>query len=100
MLIGSSHGAVMEYEPKPDEPVSMAVVRAVSSFEDRPETSLPPLHDAINPDALDALFASGGETADRSGSVSFVFSDSAVTVDEAGHVIVEAHTSSSRKQPC
>lgn len=53
------------HRPSADEPISHAVVAAVASVSDcRPTKSaavdsadvLPPLYDAIDPDALDALF--------------------------------------------
>ena len=47
-------------------PLSKAVLSAVATHKGIDEVALPPLNDAIDPDALDALFedkgTSGGET--------------------------------------
>lgn len=80
----------MEYEIAPDEALSVAAVTAVSSVENCPITSLPPLNESIDPDALDKLFASRGEGATgRLDEVSFRFSDSLVTVDNDERLRVE-----------
>lgn len=80
----------MEYEVDPDEAVSVGAVTAVSSVENCPIDSLPPLNGSIDPDALDKLFASRGEgTTDRLDEVSFRFSDSLVTVDNDERIRVE-----------
>lgn len=50
------------YELDHDEPPSMGVVDAVSAVENRPPLDLPPLAEAINPDALARLFAGGAES--------------------------------------
>lgn len=79
----------MEFEPEPREPVSATVVHAVSTLEQRDPTALPPLHDAVDPDALDALFApTGGNGAAHRGCVSFTFSASFVTVSADGRITV------------
>jgi len=69
--------------------VSAAVVRAVSTFEQRDPLALPPLHETVDGDALDALFTStGGDGTTQRGCVSFVFSASFVTVDSDGRITV------------
>lgn len=81
----------MEYEVDSDEAVSIAVVFAVSSFEDRRVNSLPALNESINPDALDRLFESQWSgTTGQSCSVSFTFSNSQVTVNENEHIEIES----------
>ena len=77
----------MEYEVNTEEPLPVAVVQAVSQVEDSPAEGLPPLAETINPDALDNLFRRGS-----SGSVSFTYSKSVVTVDHCELVTVEAET--------
>jgi len=57
-----------------DVSLGTAVVEAVSASTGRPVTDLPPLYDAVDPDALDALFA--GRSVD--GRVRFRY---------AGHVV-------------
>lgn len=48
--------STFETEPDPGEPPSVAVVRAISAIEETRESGLPTLDDAVDPDALDALF--------------------------------------------
>lgn len=81
----------MEYAIDSDEAVSTAVVFAVSSLEDRQVTSLPPLNESINPDALDRLFESQySGTVGQPSNVSFTFSDSQVTVTDDEQIVVES----------
>lgn len=93
------------YRPDADEPLSQAVIAAVASVSDcRPTKSdavdssdvLPPLHDAIDPDALDALFRrhggadADGRTDDRRGRVEFSYYGYRVTARSDGSVSVES----------
>jgi len=59
-----------------DVALSTAVVEAVSASTGRPVSDLPPLYDAVDPDALDALFAD--RAAD--GWVRFRYADHVVEV--------------------
>lgn len=59
-----------------DVDVSTAVVESVSTATDTPALELPPLQDAVDPDALDGLFAEQPTTA----SVRFRYAGRAVTV--------------------
>jgi len=77
----------MEYEVNTEEPLPVAVIQAVSQAENSPPEALPPLTETVDPDALDNLFRRG-----RSGSVSFTYSESVVTVDHCELVTVEAGT--------
>ena len=60
----------------PDIDVSIAVVESVSTATDTRALELPPLQDAVDPDALNALFAEQPTTA----SVRFRYAGRAVTV--------------------
>ncbi len=72
----------MEYGIGADEPVSGAVVRAVSAVEGREPLSLPPLGNVLDTDALDALFADRSNGTPRTGGrISFVYSNCRLTVD-------------------
>lgn len=62
--------------------VSLAVIESVSTATDTPTHELPPLHDAIDPDALNALF----DARTTRGSVRFQYADCMVTV-HADHTI-------------
>jgi len=85
----------MEYTRAPDTSIIVAVVEAVSSFENSSPTSLPPLYDVVDTDALNALFETGSDaTSDHGVSISFVFSDSHVTIESGEQIVVEAETAS------
>ncbi|GAB6861851.1 HalOD1 output domain-containing protein [Haloplanus litoreus] len=80
----------MEYEIGPNEPVSTAVVRAVSAVQGREPCSLQPLADAVDPGALDALFAPQcGGTPRVGGRLSFVFNGCHVTVDNGEYLTLQ-----------
>ncbi|MEF8829655.1 MAG: HalOD1 output domain-containing protein [Haloarcula sp.] len=61
---------------EPDESLSLAVVKAVSDTIETVPEELPPLADAVDPDALEALFADRQTT----GRVSFLYAGRSVTV--------------------
>ncbi|MEF8780609.1 MAG: HalOD1 output domain-containing protein [Haloferacaceae archaeon] len=77
----------MEYEIGTGEPVSTAVVCAVSAVEGRDPQSLRPLSEVLDPDALDALFGSRGDGISRlGGRLTFVYSRCRVTVDNGEYL--------------
>lgn len=83
----------MEYSRNPDTSMTVAVAEAVSSFENCDPTALPPLHDVVDCDALDALLDTESDThADRDCIVSFEFSDSHVTIENGERIVVEEAT--------
>lgn len=70
-----------------DEPaaeLSVRVIEAVADAADADPTTMAPLHESIDPDALDQLIAAGMD-----GQVSFTFGGHAVTVEGDGTVAVE-----------
>lgn len=80
----------MRYQIGPDEPVGVAVVSAVSAAEECAPKALPQLTEAVNPDALNELFAPKDEgPTRRSGTVSFDYSNSRVTIERNEHLTVE-----------
>lgn len=59
-----------------------SVVTAVADAEDKNPVELPPLHDVIDTDALNAMFASEpGFRADSTRELCFHYSNSVVTID-------------------
>lgn len=77
----------MEYDIEDGEPVSTAVVRAVSALEGRDPRSLQPLSDVLDTDALDTLFHPRSDgTARTGGRLSFVYSNCAITVDNGEYL--------------
>ncbi|WP_235019785.1 HalOD1 output domain-containing protein [Natrialba sp. INN-245] len=73
-----------------EQPVSLAVVEAVAEREGIPAEKLePPLHDAIQTDALDALF--DPVDSDRlPASLEFTYNGYVVSVEGSGGVSLEA----------
>ena len=67
-----------------DQP-SVTIVEAVSAATDRATTDLPPLQDAIESDALDALLNGPSSSV----VVSFRYADTGVTVNGNGNVSIE-----------
>lgn len=66
---------------------SILVIEEVAAAEGTAETDLPPLNDATDPDALDALYAPRLDGRDRVGCrVTFAYCGYTVTVDERGAV--------------
>lgn len=79
---GSLDTAVLTRAVAPAETNSGVVVRAVAAASDTPPSDLPPLHGAIDPDALNALFVSD----DGRGQVSFRYQQYTVEVRADGTV--------------
>lgn len=80
----------VRYDIGSDEPVSMAVVRAVSAVEGRDPLSLPLLTNVLSPDALNALFGPREDgTARTSGQLSFVYSNCRLTIDKGEYLTVQ-----------
>lgn len=73
------------------ESVSVAVVTAVAEVLERDPATIGPLHDTIDPDALDRLFASTKTTTrGGSGHVTFCLEDCEVTVHANGRLEIVA----------
>jgi len=80
----------MEHAIQQGVSISVAVVEAVSDAEECQPTELPQLSTVIDPDALENLFVeTGDERSDRNGELSFVFSDSRVTIEDGETIAVE-----------
>lgn len=78
------------YERGPDETATHAVVRALHSALDIPETEMVPIYEAVDPDALDSLFRSTGRRSTPSGvdHVVFEYESRRVRVESGGSVYV------------
>ena len=70
--------------------VAERVVTGVATLEGTDPVELPPLFDAIDPDALASVFATSASGACRSGTVEFTYAGHQVqvSVDEAGDTVV------------
>lgn len=64
-----------------EQAISTTVVRRVANEAGVEPTALPPLYEWIDPDALDALFASRPGGKDRSGRIEFPYLDYEIAVD-------------------
>lgn len=75
-----------------DAPLSVKVIEEVARFKGKePEALEPALTEAVDPDALDGLFAEDGRySTDPAFTVSFRYSGCDVTVERGGHVHVRA----------
>ena len=71
----SGVGGIMD-----EESISTAVVNRVAADKGVEPTHLPPMHDAIDPDALDAVVATGSADS-TTFYVEFEFADRIVTID-------------------
>jgi len=70
---------------------STAVIETVAIALDREPTTIEPLYESIDPDALDALLQPNGSSAAANGvTVSFVVADRQVTVHSRGDVVVRS----------
>ncbi len=74
-------------DPPGHEPVSTTVVHALADAKDVDPLELDPLYEALDPDALDALFApTDGSGSARHGKVQFVTNGYEVEVTSTGRV--------------
>ncbi|WP_254522809.1 HalOD1 output domain-containing protein [Natrinema caseinilyticum] len=81
------------------EPVSMALVTTVSSVLGVEPEDLEALWECVDPDALNALFIHwrGDESRVGDGSISFPFSQCAVTVRSSGELVIDPSPRSTRR---
>lgn len=71
-----------------EEPISYRVVSEVATATDADPADLRPLHDVIDPDALEALFDDADGTKLAEGYVSFNYEGHIVRVDGGGDVSI------------
>lgn len=81
------HRAWTTHAVRDDEPVTRAVVRAMSAETESDSMDLPPLYSVLDPDALNALFATPSGSSSRSDcAVSFDYHGREVRVTSPGTV--------------
>lgn len=72
--------------------LSTTVVTAVAKAAGAEPTALPPLYEAIDPDALDKLLGGGlGRSGGHDGFLTFTYADYSVTVHADGEIVVHAN---------
>ncbi|SER90942.1 HalOD1 output domain-containing protein [Natrinema salaciae] len=77
------------------QPISLEIVAEIAEREDVPPTELqPPIHSAIDTDALDSLYRSSAPEKGPS-TVTFVYNGYTVVVDRTGDVAVKDRASAS-----
>ena len=86
----------MQYQVAHDESVTDAILRGVADVEHCAPSDLPPLYDAVEPDALDALFEHGLPGESGTLLLTFTYSDSTVVVHGDGTLRVTRGTSATR----
>jgi len=86
--VTESSGSTIRHVDWTEVPPSVAVVETLSDATGRDPTDLPPLHDTIDTDALDAL-CTDDERDTGAVTLSFIYVDQEVTVLGDGTVIVE-----------
>lgn len=79
-----------------DDDVSTSVVQQVAERAGVDATELPPLYDSIDPDALDAIFASTTSSTSRSGRIEFTYAGYRVTVSSDDGILL-AHESAAKR---
>ncbi len=67
---------------------SSGVVEAVSRATDQRATDLPPLHDAVETDALNVLLSDDDRSTDASFSIAFSYAHHRITAAADGEVVV------------
>ncbi|ELY95175.1 hypothetical protein C483_02386 [Natrialba hulunbeirensis JCM 10989] len=84
------------FQADTEQPPSVAVISAIAAQDDLDVLAvadeLEPLYNAVDPAALDALFADSSDASelDRAGgSVTFAYAGRTVTVDTTGRVVLE-----------
>jgi hypothetical protein len=83
----STDDAVTRFESMGGSPAE-SVVAAIATAAGTDPLDLPPLNDAVDADALNAIFADTRGSDQRSGSVAFEYSGYEVTVDGDGRAMV------------
>lgn len=71
------------------ESVSIDVIETVAASRNEDPTTLPPLHEHVNPEALDSLFRQTPNGGERTGEISFRYYGFLVTVRYDGETTID-----------
>jgi len=83
----------MDYEIEGSESITEAVVRAVSAVKGCPPETLRPLGKVLDPDALETIFDSRGDSAPRlGGRISFIYNGCRITIDNGEYLTIDPIT--------
>ena len=70
-------------------PPSLTIVEEVAALDGTDPLSLPPLYDAVDPDALDSLFrSSSGDNPRAAGAMQFTYCGYDVRVEADGTIVI------------
>lgn len=85
---------VLSPDSSPDGSLSAVIVEAVADREDCSPTEIEPLYDAINPDALNALFFfdSAQSSSRINGEISFEYCGYLINVTSDGRISIDEPT--------
>jgi hypothetical protein len=83
-----SEGRARTRQSGADKSVSIEVIEAVAASRDEDPATLPPLHEHVNPEALDSLFRQTPHGRERSGQVSFEYYGFVVSVSYDGETTI------------
>jgi hypothetical protein len=84
-------GADFVYDIGPNETITEGVVTATAAVTNTKTNELPPLHETVNADALDELFANScGGRVRNTGRVIFTYCECEVVVLSNGRILIEA----------
>lgn len=85
---GHEEDAIHKQYDWSDTDPSMAVVKTVAVATNQEATTLRPLYEVIDPDALDALVGENGVRTATEASISFIYEQCKITVNSSGDIIV------------
>lgn len=80
-----------------NQSLTVEIVETVAEETGRDPTSLPPIHDYIDTDALDRLFESTKTHDRRQGQIDFTYSEHVITVTVDGDYTIEVDEKSERE---
>lgn len=71
---------------------STAIVEGIAAATNREPTELPPIHEYVDPSALDALVTSAADSDGDPVTVSFVYDDIDIRVTSVGTITITLHS--------
>lgn len=79
----------LHHEWTGDGSVSEKIVEVIAECEDMTRSSLPPLEDCINPEAMDTMFESTEDDTCRAGCITFSYYGYTVLVQSTGQILIK-----------
>ena len=82
---------ITQYDPAQNQPITEVVIDAVAAVSGRDPLDLPPLYEAIVPDALELIVREPNAAPTRSCFIGFQLGDWGVIVTGSGEIQVYSH---------